>query len=65
MTNSMSKIESRETDLYLSEPDLRTYLGYSPSTMRRLRRKGLPYVGSDRLRRYHLASVLQWLSTIT
>jgi len=65
MTQSASKIEYRETDRYVSEPELRTYLGYSASTIRRLRKKGLPCVGTDRLRRYHLASVLQWLAEQT
>jgi len=59
------KLESRETDRYLSEPELRTYLGYSPSTIRRLRKKGLPCIGQDRLRRYHLGTVLEWLAEQT
>jgi hypothetical protein len=50
------------TDRYMSEPELRTYLGYSPSTMSRLRNKGLPCVGTGRLRRYHVSTVLQWLA---
>jgi biotin operon repressor len=49
-------------DAWLSEPELRDRLGYSPSTIRRLRARGLPHVGSDRLRRYHLPTVLKWLS---
>lgn len=65
MTQAATKIENREIDRYLSEPDLRTYLAYSPSTLRRLRKKGLPCVGTDRLRRYHLGTVLQWLSEHT
>lgn len=65
MTNSMSKIESRETDRYLSEPELRAYFRYSASTIRRLRTKGLPCVGADRLRRYHLGAVLEWLADHT
>lgn len=62
MMNSAIKIANRETDRYLSEPELRSYLGYSPSTIRRLRHKGLPSIGQDRLRRYHIGIVLQWLS---
>jgi predicted DNA-binding transcriptional regulator AlpA len=65
MTQSIDQTENRQTDRYLSEPILRTYLGYSPSTIRRLRRKGLPSVGTDRLRRYHLGAVLQWLEEHT
>lgn len=53
------------TDRYLSEPELRTYLDYSASTIRRLRTKGLPCFGQDRLRRYHLGAVLQWLTEHT
>jgi phage terminase Nu1 subunit (DNA packaging protein) len=49
-------------DIWLSQPELRGYLGYSTSTMQRLRKRGLPCVGSDRLRRYHLATVLKWLA---
>ena len=62
MTTLVTTPEENTTDRYLSEPELRTYLGYSPSTIRRLRRKGLPCLGKDRLRRYHIASVLQWLA---
>lgn len=65
MTQSSSKLEIREADIYLSEPELRTYLRYSPSTIRRLRKKGLPCVGTDRLRRYHLGTVLEWLGEHT
>ncbi|UVT20115.1 MAG: helix-turn-helix domain-containing protein [Nitrospira sp.] len=61
MTSSATTDENIQTDRYLSEPDLRSYLGYSPSTIRRWRKKGLPCIGQDRLRRYHLASVLKWL----
>lgn len=62
MMQSGHIIENRETDHYLSEPELRTYLGYSSSTIRRFRRKGLPCVGKGRLRRYHVGSVIQWIS---
>jgi len=49
-------------DRYLSEPRLAAYLGYSSSTMKRLRARGLPCVGQGRLRRYHLPTVMQWLA---
>jgi hypothetical protein len=49
-------------DIWLSEPELRQRLRYSRSTITRLRKRGLPCVGHDRLRRYHLPTVLQWLS---
>lgn len=62
MASSATPFESNTTDRYLSEPDLARHLGYSPSTVRRLRKKGLPCVGKDRLRRYHLGTVLKWLS---
>ena len=50
------------TDVWITEPQLRAYLQVSGSTIRRLRARGLPSLGSDRLRRYHLEMVLQWLS---
>ena len=50
------------TDVWIREPQLRAYLQVSASTIRRLRARGLPSLGSDRLRRYHLETVLQWLS---
>ncbi len=65
MPSSTTTHETNTTDRYLSEPELRTYLSYSPSTIRRLRKSGLPCVGTDRLRRFHLASVLQWLEEHT
>jgi hypothetical protein len=52
-------------DRWMSEPELRQYLSYSPRTMRRLRKRGLPHIGRDRLRRYHLPAVLQWLEKHT
>lgn len=61
----MNNSNVQTTDRYLSEPELRTYLGYSPSTIRRLRRKGLPCVGEGRLRRYHVGTVIQYLSEHT
>lgn len=62
MTESVGSTENGQTDRYMSEPELRTYLGYSASTIRRFREKGMPCIGKDRLRRYHIGSVLQWLS---
>jgi len=50
------------TDAWVSEPRLREFLQMSSSTIRRLRKRGLPCVGSDRLRRYHLETVLRWLA---
>ena len=50
------------TDVWIRELQLRAYLQVSASTIRRLRARGLPSLGSDRLRRYHLETVLQWLS---
>jgi len=50
------------TDRYVSQPELCKYLNYSTSTIRRYRRRGMPCGGSDRLRRYHIGTVLQWLS---
>jgi hypothetical protein len=49
-------------NVWLSEPDLRQYLGYSSSTVRRLRARGLPCVGQNRLRRHHLPTVVKWLA---
>lgn len=47
---------------WLTEPDLRERLGYSRSTVARLRARGLPHVGRDRLRRYPWAEVRRWLA---
>lgn len=52
-------------DIWVSTPELCQRLRYSRSTVVRLRKRGLPCVGHDRLRRYHLPSVLQWLSQQT
>lgn len=61
--NSQSKtVISSATDTWVGEPQLRDYLQMSASTIRRLRKRGLPSVGRDRLRRYHLATVLIWLA---
>ena len=49
-------------DIWLSGVELCHYLQFSPITLRRLRKRGLPSIGSDRLRRYHLPSVIQWLA---
>jgi hypothetical protein len=49
-------------DEWLSEPQLRERLKYSTATISRLRKRGLPHVGSGRLRRYSLPAVVQWLS---
>jgi phage terminase Nu1 subunit (DNA packaging protein) len=63
MTTSIGVGEIQTTeDRWLSEPELRAYLSYSASTIQRLRKRGLPCVGSDRLRRYHLATVMKWLA---
>jgi len=50
------------TDVWIREPQLRAYLQVCVSTIRRLRTRGLPSLGKDRLRRYHLETVLQWLA---
>jgi hypothetical protein len=42
MTRSVTETENIQTDRYLSEPDLAKHLGYSSSTIRRFRKKGLP-----------------------
>jgi biotin operon repressor len=62
MTSSATHMDNIQTDRYMSEPDLAKHLSCSPSTVRRLRKKGLPCVGKDRLRRYHLGTVLKWLN---
>ena len=58
----MSERNPMTEDIWLSEPELRQHLKYSRSTIARLRKRGLPCIGSDRLRRYHLPTVLQWLA---
>ncbi len=47
---------------WLTEPELGQRLGYSKTTVWRLRKRGLPHTGSYRLRRYNLTVVLDWLS---
>ena len=49
-------------DTWMSGPQLCQHLQFSPSTLRRLRKRGLPSIGSNRLRRYHLPSVILWLA---
>jgi len=49
-------------DIWVSGPEVCRRLGMSRSTLRRLRNKGLPHLGDDRLRRYHLPTVLKWLA---
>lgn len=61
MNNLATNTASFDADRWLSEPQLQVYLNFSKSTVRRLRQKGLPCLGRDRLRRYHLSTVLQWL----
>lgn len=58
----MNNDNRENTDRFVSGPDLAKYLGYSESTIRRYRQQGLPCVGKGRLRRYHIASVIQWIS---
>jgi len=50
------------TDVWVGGSQLREFLSMSSSTIRRLRKRGLPSVGRDRLRRYHLETVLRWLA---
>jgi hypothetical protein len=60
--NQRNTMISTVTDTWVGEPRLREFLSMSSSTIRRLRKRGLPSVGSDRLRRYNVGIVLQWLS---
>jgi hypothetical protein len=46
----------------VNDTELRRRLGYSSTTIRRLRAKGLPSIGQDRLRRYDWSAVVLWLS---
>jgi len=62
MSNATSESVTPAGDVWVTEPELRRRLGYSPSTIRRLRKRGMPCVGRDRLRRYHWPTVLQWLA---
>jgi len=49
----------------MTSPEVRGYLKISPSTLRRLVEKGLPYFGKGRLRRFERDSVLRWYSQNT
>jgi len=62
MTHRANNTDYIQTDRYLSEPDLRIYLDYSPSTIRRLRKRGYPVSAKTDSGGITLASVLQWLS---
>jgi len=62
MSHSTTDFDKNSADRWVSEPELRQYLDYSESTIRRLRKRGLPSICSDRLRRYHVETVIQWLS---
>ena len=59
MTNNLT---TAPVDEWLSEPELRQRLHYSKSTITRFRKRGMPYVGTGRLRRYPWAEVRSWLS---
>lgn len=63
MENTTSNTETQETDRYLSQPELCKYFNYSTSTIRRYKKLGMPSIGTGRLRRYHVGTVLQWLSS--
>jgi hypothetical protein len=62
MDTATARPTNQPTDEWLDEPTLRRRLRYSRSTIIRLRRRGMPCVGSDRLRRYHWPTVLRWLA---
>jgi len=49
-------------DVWLSQLELAHRLGYSLSTVVRLRKRGLPHVATARRRRYHWPTVLRWLA---
>jgi hypothetical protein len=49
-------------DEWISDTEVRRRLTYSRTTLARLRKRGLPYIGRDRLRRYHWPTLLTWLS---
>jgi hypothetical protein len=59
MTNNAT---TAPVDEWLSERELCQRLHYSKSTITRLRKRGLPCIGTDRLRRYHWPTVIKWLS---
>ncbi len=49
-------------DFWYTEPDLRLWLSISRDTFRRWRKRGLPCIGSGRLRRYHGPTVVDWIA---
>ncbi len=49
------------TDDWFKEPDLRFFLNISRDTFRRWRMKGLPHIGTGRLRRYHGPTLMEWM----
>jgi len=49
----------------MTSPEVRGYLKISPSTLRRLLERGMPYFGEGRLRRFERDSVLRWYSENT
>jgi len=55
-------VSDPDFDYFVSGPDLCALLGFHRATLFRLRQRGLPCVGSKRLRRYHVETVLRWLS---
>ena len=61
MTIGAAAVKHEDVHEWISEPELRTRLAYSRSTIARLRARGLPHIGRDRLRRYEWAAVLRWL----
>ena len=48
-------------DMWCKEPELCLWLMMSRDTFRRWRKRGLPCLGSGRLRRYHWPTLLEWL----
>ena len=48
-------------DDWHKEPELRLWLMISRDTFRRWRQRGLPCLGTGRLRRYHWPTLLAWL----
>jgi hypothetical protein len=62
VSESVPTEPSVSDSVWLTEPELRQRLNYSRATLARLRKRGLPHIGSGRLRRYSLPAVVQWLS---
>ena len=52
----------KANDDWFKEPELRLYLMISRDTFRRWRKRGLPCLGSGRLRRYHWPTLLDWMT---